>query len=288
MSKNYIDNRNYEDAIKSAKKAIAIKNHIGYLQNLDFSYFILGKSQIRLNRNDEGIKNLKKAISISEKRALKQLMYEMIVLGYKNKNDYKLALNYTESLSKIKDSIALFKENEKIAEITARFENEKQANEILLLEKENQEKELLISKKEKNIWKWSLCALLVTLAAIFLRQKLIRSIKRLKTVEQEKEDIAKKVEEIAVVLNNKTKVYLDKLKYIKSDGNYLEFVTDDKTIIDRNQLKEILNHLPPNFVRVHRSCVINKNFIDALNSKSLYLKPNIEIPLSRTYKANLA
>jgi len=82
-------------------------------------------------------------------------------------------------------------------------------------------------------------------------------------------------------------VYLDSLKYIKSDGNYLEFVTTDKTIIDRNKLKDILDQLPPNFVHVHRSYVINKNFIEALNSRSLFLKPNIQIPISRTYKSNI-
>jgi len=110
---------------------------------------------------------------------------------------------------------------------------------------------------------------------------------RIKKVEAEKKEIAKKVEEVAVILNNKSKVYLDSLKYIKSDGNYLEFVTTDKTIIDRNKLKDILDQLPPNFVHVHRSYVINKNFIEALNSRSLFLKPNIQIPISRTYKSNI-
>jgi DNA-binding LytR/AlgR family response regulator len=126
------------------------------------------------------------------------------------------------------------------------------------------------------------------MVAVFLGRKLMGSLKRIKIVEKEKEEIAKKVEEVAIILNNKSKVYLDKLKYIKSDGNYLEFITDEKTIIDRNKLKDILDDLPPNFVRVHRSYVINKNFIDALNSTTLYLTPNIEIPLSRTFKSNIA
>ena len=63
----------------------------------------------------------------------------------------------------------------------------------------------------------------------------------MKIVEKEKEHIAKKVEEIAVILNNKSKVYLKELKYIKSDGNYLEFITDEKKIIDRNKIKAILS-----------------------------------------------
>lgn len=287
MSKNYIDNRRYKEAIESAQTSIKIKNNIGYYENLDFSYFIIGKSHVRLGHNDEGIKKLEKAISISQKRELKIMMYDMMILAYKNKRNYKKAFDLSEQLNTIKDSLSLIQENERIAEITAQYETEKQAKEILILKQENQENELLITQKESSMWKWSLFALLVTIVSIFLGKKLLSSLKKIKTVELEKEEIAKKVEEIAVILNNKSKIYLDKLKYIKSDGNYLEFVTNDKTIIDRNKLKDILDDLPPNFVRVHRSYVINKNFIDALNSTTLYLKSNIEIPLSRTFKSNI-
>jgi len=67
----------------------------------------------------------------------------------------------------------------------------------------------------------------------------------------------------------------------------LEFVTENKKIIDRNKLKTVLELLPPNFVRVHRSYVINKNHINSRNSTSIIVNPDIEIPLSRTFKSNL-
>ena len=120
---------------------------------------------------------------------------------------------------------------------------------------------------------------------------LFRSLKkyrlRIKEVEKEKELIAKKVEEKFIVLNNKTKVYLEKLHYIKSDGNYLEFYLENNLVIDRHKLKDVLTELPPNFIRVHRSYVINKNFIKSFNSTSIILQSNEEIPLSRTFKSNL-
>ena len=128
---------------------------------------------------------------------------------------------------------------------------------------------------------------LIVLGLINLVHRLTKYRKRIKKVEEEKKEIAKKVEEVAIILNNKSKVYLDQLKYVKSDGNYLEFVSIDKTIIDRNKLKDVLKILPPNFVRVHRSYVINKNFISSQNSTSIQVKPNIEIPISRTFKSNL-
>ena len=47
--------------------------------------------------------------------------------------------------------------------------------------------------------------------------------KQITRVEREKEKIAKTVEQEYIVLNNKSKVYLSQLKYIKSDKNYLKF-----------------------------------------------------------------
>ncbi|WP_296319063.1 two-component regulator propeller domain-containing protein [Winogradskyella sp.] len=121
--------------------------------------------------------------------------------------------------------------------------------------------------------------------------KLFQSLKkyrtRIKEVEKEKYQIAKKVERVSIILNNKSKIYLDQLVYIKSDGNYLEFITEGKTIIDRNKLKDVLEELPPNFVRVHRSYVVNKNHIKSQNSTSVVLHPNFEIPISRTFKSNI-
>ncbi|WP_299519796.1 two-component regulator propeller domain-containing protein [Winogradskyella sp.] len=125
------------------------------------------------------------------------------------------------------------------------------------------------------------------LGIVYLFIQLKKYRKKVTVVEREKEEIAKKVEKEYITLNNKSKVYLNDLKFIKSDGNYLEFVIEDKTLIDRNKLKNVLEDLPPNFVRVHRSYVINKNFITAQNSTTLLLQSNIEIPLSRTFKSNL-
>lgn len=288
LSKNYIDNQKYLEAIEMAKKAIEIKNNIGYSQNLDFSYFILGKSQIRLNRNDEGIRNLLTAIKLSEKRSLKPLMYEMLILGYKNKSDYKNAFLYAETLSKIKDSIAVFQENERIAEITSKYQVEKQANDILRLEKANQETALLLSQQTRRRWQWATLSILFLIVSLFLGRKLIAYIQKVKNVEYEKAAIEKRVEAKYIALNNKAKVYIKELDYIKSDGNYLEFYSKEKKVIDRNKLKTVANQLPPNFVQTHRSFIVNKNVIESLNATSLRLQNGVEIPVSRTYKQNLS
>ena len=283
----YYGNKDYSEAIKSMNKSTELKEKIGFKENLDVNYAIIGKSYLNIRGFKNAVVYLSEAKNMTIKRHLKNELSGLLIEAYSKMGHYKTALELSNELSKAKDSVNALNESEKIAKITAQFETEKQAKEILVLKHENQQKELLIVQKESKMWKWTLFALLASIVSVFFGRKLLRYSKRIKKVELEKRELEKKVDKIAVILNNKSKVYLDTLKYIKSDGNYLEFVTSDKTIIDRNKLKDILNDLPPNFVRVHRSYVINKNFIEALNSSSLILTPHVEIPLSRTFKSNI-
>ena len=288
MSKNYFIDKEYKDAITHAEKSIEIKRNIGFTQNSDYLYFIIGSSLIALSQYKKSIKPLNKVINLSKKRELKLKALNLLVKSHKNIGDYKSSLDLLQQLSKIKDSITLLQENERIAEITSRFETEKQAKEILKLEQANQEKVLLLSQQENRWWRLAALVILLSLTLFLVIKRYLKSLKKVKTVELEKEIIAKKVEKTFIVLNNKTKVYLKTLKYIKAAGNYLEFYTEDKTIIDRNKLKIVKEQLPPNFIRTHRSYVVNKNYILSANSTSVIVKPDIETPLSRTFKGSLS
>lgn len=74
--------------------------------------------------------------------------------------------------------------------------------------------------------------------------------------------------------------------YIRSDGAYIEIQTINTKIIQRKLLKEILEKLPPTFIRVHRSYVINTGFIDQKTATQITLH-GYSIPVSRSYKDNL-
>ena len=75
--------------------------------------------------------------------------------------------------------------------------------------------------------------------------------------------------------------------YVKSDGNYIEFYLKNDKFLDRNKMKVLEEKLPANFVRIHKSYIINKNYIKTTSSKSVVLADNVEVPLSRHYKKNL-
>ncbi len=288
LGSNYLEQEQYLIAIEHLSQSIDLKKKSGFITQLDKLYTMLGQSHLGLDNYNLAISNFEKAKQLTSKRQEQAKLLSLLSRTYEKKGNYKEALAFANQFKHISDSIATYAENEKIAEITAKYETEKQAKEIIELKQINQEQDLQIATNENKMWRWSIAALIATLIAVWLGRRFMQSQKRVKQVEYEKEEISRKVEQLALILNNKSKVYLENLKFIKSDGNYLEFVTDEKTIIDRNKLKDILEELPPNFVKVHRSYIINKNFISAVNSASVILQENIHIPLSRIFKNNLA
>lgn len=78
----------------------------------------------------------------------------------------------------------------------------------------------------------------------------------------------------------------DQILFIKGDGAYVEIHTKEGMTLQRKLLKEIENELPKFFIRVHRSYLINKNYIDQKTSSCLTIN-EIEIPISRSFSINL-
>ena len=82
----------------------------------------------------------------------------------------------------------------------------------------------------------------------------------------------------------KKKLHFNKIMYIKSDNNYLEIHTSSKMYVERQKLTNLVYILPSDsFVRVHRSYVVNKKFVEGLGNNCLHINGS-EIPISRQYK----
>lgn len=86
--------------------------------------------------------------------------------------------------------------------------------------------------------------------------------------------------------NSFIKVELDQVLFIKSAGNYLEFVSMDRRIMTIMTMKEIEQKLSSNFQRIHRSYVVNIEQIDSISNGEVKIKDH-EIPISATYENDL-
>lgn len=79
------------------------------------------------------------------------------------------------------------------------------------------------------------------------------------------------------------KIGHNEIFYIKTDRNYIEIHTKLKTYIVRQSLSMFMRELKNfNFIRVHKSFVVNINFVTELGAVSLMIG-KLEIPISKTY-----
>ena len=202
---------------------------------------------------------------------------------------------------KIFDSAFIYKEKSRI--LKNEFEQSKH-NEIIngLNVKEKDQKlssqNKLLMNYEQNRWLYfTLIAIVFAIAMYsFVRWKKVDY--RRKKLAHEKDSLQiehhqtiaeltktkQLVIEDNIILKNKTKIYLKELQHIKADDHYLNiFTTDGKNHFVRGRLADILVELPHNFVKCHRSFIINKNFVKNEQAKFLVMKDNSEIPISRGF-----
>jgi len=83
------------------------------------------------------------------------------------------------------------------------------------------------------------------------------------------------------------KIIFDNIFYIKSEHVYVEiFQKDNKSNIVRCSLNDIINKINNNFIRVHRSFIVNTDHLQEINSSSLTINGE-NIPIGKTYRETL-
>lgn len=87
---------------------------------------------------------------------------------------------------------------------------------------------------------------------------------------------------------------LNEILYLESDGNYVQIYTDQHKYIVKKSLAELSTKLASgDFVRVHRSFMVNINYVQMVFPKShgdMFAKlhgTDVLIPISRNYKSQL-
>lgn len=79
-------------------------------------------------------------------------------------------------------------------------------------------------------------------------------------------------------------LFIDNIKYIESDGNYVTFKTIDRSILARYKISEVLELLPEKyFTRIHRSYIIALKHIETVK-KHVVIIDGKEIPISSNYR----
>ena len=89
----------------------------------------------------------------------------------------------------------------------------------------------------------------------------------------------------SVLDGSKAQLYLDDLLYIKGAKDYLELFSEEKKIMVRITMKAFLENLEeaPEFIRVHKSYIVNSQKVSSYKSDSLQIGDEI-IPIGRSFQ----
>jgi len=69
------------------------------------------------------------------------------------------------------------------------------------------------------------------------------------------------------------KIEYNRILYIEGLENYIRIICEDKTVVSLNTMKSIESMLPsPNFIRIHRSFIINLDKVDALHDNTFRIQ----------------
>lgn len=85
------------------------------------------------------------------------------------------------------------------------------------------------------------------------------------------------------------KIFFEEILYFQADGDYVSIVTaKDKEILWRITMSELENKLKGHqFIRVHKSYIVNVNSISSLKQGNIELINATKIPISKSYKEEL-
>ncbi len=104
---------------------------------------------------------------------------------------------------------------------------------------------------------------------------------------REYEDKLEKSQQSHLVVKENRKnvpIPLDDITYIESLGDYVKIQTkQDRTILTKEKISTLHSNLPEDFIRIHRSIIVNKNFLTSFNKEFVFISET-QLPISRSYK----
>ena len=82
------------------------------------------------------------------------------------------------------------------------------------------------------------------------------------------------------------RVDLDDLLFVKAEANYVDLVGANRSVLTLMSLKRIEELLPPHFVRVHRSYIVNSRRVDRFEDGILHLGRH-RVPVGDSHRDDL-
>ena len=82
------------------------------------------------------------------------------------------------------------------------------------------------------------------------------------------------------------RIDLRQLLFVKAESNYVDFVTAEQSSLSLMSMKKLEEMLPADFIRIHRSYLVNKNHIARIEDGSVFVGKH-KLPISQSYRDDL-
>lgn len=113
---------------------------------------------------------------------------------------------------------------------------------------------------------------------------------RQKEIEKLKTEKEKAKQRFLELISNRQKVRIpfNEIVYIESLSDYIKVHTcDEHEVSSKSKISTLSEKLPTNFMRIHRSFIVNTNYITQYNSYEIELN-KITLNIGRSYKSQVA
>ena len=131
--------------------------------------------------------------------------------------------------------------------------------------------------------------LAMTIYLIVFAKAFVIIYRRFKDQEGEKRQLVEEKNalktEFITVRSNRTnrQVQLEEVIYLESMSDYVNIHTVEGAIKTKENISHFESTLPEYFIRIHRSFIVNQNFVTEFKSSEL-IASGINLPISRSYK----
>jgi DNA-binding LytR/AlgR family response regulator len=117
----------------------------------------------------------------------------------------------------------------------------------------------------------------------FSFERFIKAVNKVKSP-SEPETLVKEAEFMIVKADHKLyKVMFKEIKYIEGLREYVAYHLKDKKIVALASLKKLEEELPTNFIRIHKSFIINADLIESISGNEIELG-TVKLPIGKSYK----
>lgn len=84
--------------------------------------------------------------------------------------------------------------------------------------------------------------------------------------------------------SRQVKIELNELRFVKSDSNYVTFQLAGRKVMSLMRISDLEKQLPSAFMRVHRSYIVNTQFVESVATTALTVAGQ-QIPVSESYRS---